>query len=74
MDGKLHLTVTGKPYRGKGLPGIADVLRKNQLSNLNVITNDVIANIENDTYRINKNSFEGTLISWEINHETKSCL
>ena len=47
LDGTLHKTVTGKPYRGKGLPGIANASRGNHFDNLYIISNDVFCNYDN---------------------------
>src|SRR5690606_12738263 len=51
LDGTLHRTATGKPYHGKGLPGIRKVLERNQISNLNIITNDVHADIASNEFK-----------------------
>lgn len=34
LDGQMHLTVTGQHFRGKGLPGLKEVVERNQISNL----------------------------------------
>jgi len=73
MKGDLHKTVTGKHYRGKGLPGIANVLKRNQLSNLHIITNNAIGNIAEDHYALLNNSFSGTFVYWEVNSGNNSC-
>lgn len=66
MDGTLHRTATGKPYHGKGLPGINKVRERNQISNLNIITNDVHATLDTDTFRLMPKSFSGTFVYWEL--------
>jgi len=73
LDGVLHKTVTEKHYRGKGLPGIAEAMRRNQLSNLHLITNDVYCNASKNEYRTMKDSFSGTFIYWEISEKNESC-
>ena len=72
LEGELHLTVTGEHFRGKGLPGIREVLLRNQISNLHIITNNVFANVENNEYRKLKSNFSGTFVSWEINNKNTS--
>lgn len=57
---------TGIPYRGRGLPSIYDCLKRGDIRNLVIITNDVYANIENNDYRTLKNEFDGTFLYWEI--------
>lgn len=71
LEGKLHSTVTGKPYRGKGLPGIADASRRNQIDNLNIITNDVFCLYGQKEFRKLSNSFNGTLVCWEISENNE---
>jgi len=73
MDGTLHRTATGKPYHGKGLPGINKARERNQISNLNIITNDVHARLDNDTFSIMPKSFSGTFVYWELNMENSNC-
>jgi len=72
LEGELHLTVTGEHFRGKGLPGIREVLLRNQISNLHIITNNVFANVENNEYKKLKSNFSGTFVSWEINNKNTS--
>lgn len=73
LNGFLHKTVTRKHYRGKGLPGIAEVMKRNQISNLHIITNDVFCNLEKDEYKTMKDSFSGTFVYWELNKNNGSC-
>ncbi len=70
LKGELHKTVTGKYYRGKGLPGIYEVSQRKQASKLHVITNDVYADVEGDKYKVLSKNFSGTFIYWEINEES----
>lgn len=67
LEGELHRTVTGKYYRGKGLPGIYEVCERNQVSKLHVITNDVFADVETKMFKNLSRSFSGTFIYWELN-------
>ncbi len=73
MEGKLHQTVTEEHYRGKGLPGIAEVAGRNQISNLHIITNDVFCDFSNGVYRTLTNSFTGTFVYWEVNSSNENC-
>lgn len=73
LDGELHSTVTGKHYRGKGLPGIREALSRNQISNLHIVTNNVIADVGAGTYRKLNNNFEGTFLYWELNEQNINC-
>jgi hypothetical protein len=67
FEGELHRTATGKTYRGKGLPGIYQAFQKNQISNLSMITNNVIYNSSTNEYLPLQIGFEGTFIYWELN-------
>ncbi len=73
LNGELHKTVTDKPYRGKGLPGLKLLLERNQISNLYIITNDVKADVKNDIYNILDSNFSGTFVFWELNEQNLSC-
>jgi len=68
----MHLTVTGQHFRGKGLPGIKEVLDRNQISNLHIISNDVFTNVQNDNYHLLNNEFSGTFVSWELNESNQN--
>jgi len=72
LDGHLHRTVTGMPYRGKGLPGIARCCDRGWFSNLLIVTNDVYANVTAGEYRLLKQPFGGTMISWTIDQNNLS--
>lgn len=73
LDGTLHKTATNKPYHGKGLPGINMALSRNQISNLNIITNNVHANVEQKDFKSISKSFSGTFVYWELNQNNISC-
>lgn len=66
LNGSLHKTVTGKYYRGKGLPGINDAFKRNHFSKLHIISNDVFADVENNNFETLKNKFSGTFVYWEL--------
>jgi hypothetical protein len=70
LNGELHKTVTGKNYRGKGLPGIKEAMDRNLISNLHIITNNVFADVYAKKYVILPNNFEGTFVYFEINDQT----
>src|SRR5665648_94113 len=67
LNGDVHKTVTGKYYRGKGLPGVFNACRNNKISNLIIISNDAIADYSNDTYKSLNNRLSGTFVCWELN-------
>lgn len=67
LHGDVHKTVTGKYYRGKGLPGIFEACKNNKISNLIIISNDAIADFGNNSYRKLNGSLSGTFIYWELN-------
>lgn len=67
LNGEMHLTVTGQHFRGKGLPGIKEVLDRKQISNLKIISNDVFSDISEGKYIKLNNGFSGTFVSWELN-------
>jgi hypothetical protein len=72
LEGKLHKTVTGQDFRGKGLPGIKEAMDRNLISKLFIITNDVYANVSENIYLTLSNNFTGTFVYWEINEFTTS--
>lgn len=73
LNGELHKTVTGEHYRGKGLPGINDALKRNSFSNLVIITNDVYADVEKGDFRKINSNFSGTFVYWELNESNINC-
>lgn len=66
LKGKIHKTITGLDYRGKGLPGIYEASERGLVENLNIITNDVVADVSNDNYEKLNINFTGTFLYWEI--------
>ena len=70
MDGDIHKTVTGKPNRGKGLPGIKEAFDRQQIQKLKIVTNNVKASIYRDSYTALQNNLHGTIISWQIDSNT----
>lgn len=73
LDGTLHRTATGKQYHGKGLPGISKVLERGQISNLNIITNDVHADLKKGEFHIMPKAFSGTFVYWELTKDNFNC-
>jgi hypothetical protein len=67
LNGDVHKTVTGKYYRGKGLPGIFNACQTNKISNLIIISNDAIADYSQGIYRKLNGKFSGTFVYWELN-------
>jgi hypothetical protein len=74
LSGKLHMTVTGQDYRGKGLPSVKLVLDRNQISNLYIITNNVYANITTGEYKLLKGFFQGTFYYWDLMKTNESLI
>ena len=73
LDGELHKTVTNKHFRGKGLPGLQTLMKRNQISNLYIVTNDVKADVKNDSYKTLNGNFNGTFVYWELNYSNQYC-
>jgi len=72
LEGEVHMTVTGKHYRGKGLPGIREAMIKKHISNLHVVSNNVFSDVSNNVYTNLNNEFSGTFVSWEVNSNNNS--
>jgi hypothetical protein len=66
LSGEFHMTVTGKSFRGKGIPGIMQVFSRGQIKNLKFISNDVYANCSDSQFIRLKNPFNGTFVYWEV--------
>lgn len=71
LHGEIHKiaknTKNNKPYRGKGLPGIYGAMEKNDISNLQIISNDAYANVSKNKFINLNNKLEGTYVYWELN-------
>ena len=72
MSGEFHNTVTGHPYRGKGIPGIYNEIAKGAITKLVIISNDAYANTQDNDYHKLKHSLQGTFVYWEIDAECKN--
>lgn len=72
LDGRFHLSVTKKPFRGKGLPGIRQEMSRNRIDKLHLISNDVYSDVEKNEHRLLKNKFKGTFLYWELNKNNEN--
>lgn len=57
---------TKLPYRGRGLPKIYNTFSNNNISNLFILTNNVILDFESGSFRDIDIEFEGTMYLFEI--------
>lgn len=62
---------TGLPFRGKGLPYILRMQKENYVSNLFILTNNVILDFKNDKYYTIDVAYSGTFYFFEINNKSK---
>jgi hypothetical protein len=69
LNGEVHKTVTGKYYRGKGLPGIFEACKNNKISNLIIVSNDAFADYSNNAFISLNNKLSGTFVYWELNKD-----
>jgi hypothetical protein len=60
---------TGRSFRGKGLPAIFQLAKRQAIESLIVVTNDVYANVSTGEYRSMPVTFKGTLLYWEVRDE-----
>jgi hypothetical protein len=68
LSGKLGSS-TKEPNRGKGLPQLNEMIVKEVVSNLIIITNNVSLNFRNGSFVTTSNpNFVGTYFSWTIDH------
>lgn len=72
MLGDFHSTVTGHPYRGKGIPGIYNEIAKGSITKLVIISNDAYANTQDNDYHKLRHSLQGTFVYWEIDASCKN--
>lgn len=73
LEGNMHETVTGRYYRGKGLPAIRQVMRRNQVSKLIIITNNTYADLASENFELMSVPFSGTFVYWELDRSNASC-
>ncbi len=71
IEGRLHQYTTTKYYRGKGIPGIYNTLKRGQIFNLKILTNTILADISTKKFKKLNFEFKGTLIYFEI-HRPKN--
>lgn len=57
---------TNLAYRGKGLPSIKRALKRGQIKNLKVLTNDAVLDATTRHGKILQRSFNGTCLTWDI--------
>lgn len=72
MLGDFHNTVTGHPYRGKGIPGIYNEIAKGSITKLVIISNDAYANTQDNDYHKLHHSLQGTFVYWELDASCKN--
>lgn len=70
IEGKIHASVTGHPYRGKGIPGVKQSFTRNQIENLHIITNNVMYIGKTNSFIKLPTWLEGTFYYFELN---KNC-
>lgn len=70
--GNFHRTVTGKYYRGKGLPGIYEQIGKGGISKLVIISNDAYADASVSKYYKLQTPLMGTFVYFEIDKTCKN--
>ena len=66
MEGQIHSYVPTEFFRGNGLPFINDTLKRNEISKLRIISNNVRSSVYKDKYELLRNSFSGTIVTWEL--------
>ena len=71
LEGEIHKTATGDYYRGKGLPGIVNALKQNRISNLTIISNNAMADVNNNKYKLLNKALNGSFFSWELNYNNE---
>jgi hypothetical protein len=70
MEGALKISEKGESQYGNGLNSIYQDMIDNNLNNIVIISNNVYADVKNDSYLKMGSNFPGTFISWEINQNT----
>lgn len=71
LEGK-HKKKNSLYFRGKGIPSIYKSLVHNEIDNLHIITNNVYADVKDNIFRYQNNSFSGTFFHWQINKNNKN--
>lgn len=70
LEGALILSEKEGSQYGNGLHSIYADMQENHLDNVIIITNNVYADIKNNSYQMMSVSFPGTFVSFEINKDT----
>lgn len=61
-------------YRGKGLPGIKEVLNRNQIGDLHIITNNIFASVSDNEFKRLRKNFNGTFYHWQLNKDNSNTI
>lgn len=69
LEGDIHKIAEIPYYRGKGLHGVWEACHDNAVSNLIIISDNVIANYAKKTFKKIKSNLMGTFIYWELNKD-----
>lgn len=72
MTGEFHQTVTGKSYRGKGIPGIYKEIDKESITKLVAISNDAFGDATGNDFHKLLSPLRGTFIYWEMDESCKN--
>lgn len=72
MTGEFHKTVTGKSYRGKGIPGIYKQIERGSITKLIAISNDAFANATEGDFHHLYHPLSGTFVYWEVDANCKN--
>lgn len=62
------LTATREDRHGTGIHGIKRSIERNQISSLVIMSNNVLADVDNGIYKKMRSDFPGTLFSWELGY------
>lgn len=65
-------TRTAMVNRGKGLPGINDAMKRNQICDLVIISNNVRAFVDKGSYQELTETFNGTFLQWKVTSNNES--
>lgn len=72
LNGTFHSTVTNKPYRGKGLPGIYHTYESQKISRLIIISNDVFSEASSGIFLNINHKLNGTFVYFEVDANCKN--
>lgn len=63
---KIYKSSTGLYFRGKGIPSIKENYERKFYDDVNILTNNVFADLKQEKYINLAESFSGTLVNWTI--------